>query len=345
MKPFTIAVSVKNREFAEDLVRGLSALDRPYYIEISGEEGIKCPEKKWEVLIADADRNNGLTACFEPYRVIRAEEDTCRISQLSSRIDAAVRQHRDGQERAEGGEKAEAQGLSRTRVVVFQSFWGGAGTTSLAVAAGRMLSGAYGERVLYLPLTPRDGSLIYRSGAEAENSAEGSGMELFYRMRNGRPFCFREYAEADFAGMEYLSWGSTKSMTGHMSDDEKKQLVSLAASQDEYDWILADLGTENLNLRGNVRVIVDNLQDCRTVIDRNENETGSSFAEIMIVIQNRGLENRMEQGRMELIDDGESFVTSGDEKAEIVLSKSYAAGVKIFSEWLLETVGNSVEMW
>lgn len=361
MKPVTIAVSVKNPGFAADLARGLSLLDRPYFIEFAGEKGVNVLENRWDVLLVDFDKNEGLTACFEPYRVIRADEDTCRISQISSQVDEAVRRYRDEctgstdafKERTIGT----GTGSGKTRTVIFRSLWGGAGTTSLALAAGRMLSGAYGERVLYLPFTPRDGSLLYRRDAEAENTAEGNGMELFYRMRNGRPFHFSEYVSCDYTGLEYLSWGSSEAVPGLMSEEEQLQFLCLCAEQAEYDWILADFGTGDMVIPRAVQILVDNLLDCRTAYRRPDDDPKNMSEELQLTVQNRGLENRLEAASdpdgerrqkkfvMELMDDGESFVTDDAGKVEIVLSKSYAAGIKIFSEWLLETVGKSVEMW
>ena len=362
MKPVTIAVSVKNPGFAADLVRGMSLLDRPYCIEIAGEKSENAFESRWEVLVTDFAGNEGLEACFEPYRVIQADEDTCRISQISSRIDEAVRRYRDEcagctdefKERTIGT----GTGMGKTRTVCFRSLWGGAGTTSLALAAGRMLSGAYGERVLFLPFTPSDGSLLYRRDAEAEHTAEGKGMEVFYRMRNGRPFLFSEYVSCDCTGLEYLNWGSGGAGQVLMSEEEQRQFLHLCAEKEEYDWILADLGTGNMDVSGTVQILVDNLLDCRTAYRRTDDATERRYEELQLVIQNRGLENRLEavpdqeeeekikkKFVMELMDDGESFMTDDAGKVEIILSKSYAAGIKIFSEWLLDTVGKSVEMW
>ena len=361
MKPVTIAVSVKNPGFAADLVRGLSLLDRPYCIEIAGDKCETALENRWEVLVFDFAENEGLAACFEPYRVIRTDENTCRISQISSQIDEAVRRYRDEcagctdkfEERTIGTET----GNGKTSTVIFRSLWGGAGTTSLALAAGRMLSGAYGEQVLYLPFTPRDGSMLYRRDAEVENTAEGTGIELFYRMRNGRPFLFSEYVSCDYTGLEYLNWDSGGVGQVLMSEEEQLQFLHMCAEQEEYDWILADLGTGNMDVSGAVGILVDNHLDCRTAYRRTDGEPEYRSEELQLVIQNRGLENRLEAVSdqneerlqkkfvMELMDDGESFVTDDAGKVEIVLSKSYAAGIKIFSEWLLETVGKSVEMW
>ena len=344
MKPVTIAVSVKNSGFGEDLARGLSMLDRPYYIEIAEDMGENAPENRWEVLVTDFERNEGLTACFEPYRVVLAEEDTCRISRISSQIDRAVRKHRDLSAGIHETESMEGEKDRRTGVVFFQGCWGGCGVTSLALAAGRMLSGAYGERVLYLPLTAEDGSLMYRNGMEEETENAGNGMELFYRMRNSRPCDFRSFVCSDSAGLEYLRWnrvGERNSLT----EDEKLQFIKMAADKAEYDWILADAGTGNPSVSGAVRIMVDNLQDSRTAYRSAERSGETLTEEIQIVVRNRGLENRMNDGILELIDDGESFVTEESGKVEIVLSKSYAAGIKILSEWLLETVANRVEMW
>ena len=357
MKPVTIAVSVKHPGFAEDLVRGLMKLGRSYFVEITGTEGETAPESRWEVLVTDSEGKTGLAGCFEPYRVVRADENTCRISHISSQIDAAARKYRENREEPVQSNTAAGIYKGKSRVVCFQSSWGGAGTTSLVLACGRMLSGAYGEHVLYLPFTVQDGSVIYRHGTEAEDPSGAGGTELFYRMKNQRPFHFGDYVCTDYAGLEYLNWGRGSMKSGNMSEEEKILFLKLTADQGEYDWILVDQGTGDLPFDAVVRVMVDNLQDSRTVSPEKDYSREILESEIQIMVHNRGLENRLEtasdtagQNRnssfiLELVDDGESFVTDEAGKVELVLSKSYAAGIKIFSEWLLETVGNPVEMW
>ena len=50
-------------------------------------------------------------------------------------------------------------------------------------------------------------------------------------------------------------------------------------------------------------------------------------------------------GEMELIHDGESFLTSEDGRTEILLTKSYGAGIKLIADTLMERVPKSVEDW
>lgn len=352
MRSAAIAVSVKNQYFAEEMAKGLAGLDRPYYIEIIRAEGQIDAQKNYEVLITDFYNFDDVTGCFEPYRVIRTDEETCRISILSKQIDAAVRKYRDSLATVPEQHMMSKHEKRKTKTVFFQSLWGGAGITALTLAAGRMLSGAYGERVLYFPLTERDGSMMYRCGLEAETAAAGNVPELFYRMKNQRPFCMSEFTEVDYSGLDYLNWGNPKDGNVTVTAEERIQFLELTAAQDQYDWILVDVGTGNSLVPADVRVTMDNLQDSRAVSGEGGKKPDFMKEEVQILIQNRGLENRLNvkeetqnQFIMELIDDGESFVTDETGKVELILSKSYAAGIKIFSEWLLETVANRVEIW
>ena len=356
MKPVTIAVSVKHAGFAADLAKGLMELGRPYFVEIAGAEGETAPESQWEVLVTDFGEKEGLAACFEPYRVIHVQEDTCRISRIAGRISAAARKLRS-QAEEEYPEPSAGTGHGELesgsgRIVLFQSFWGGAGVTSLAVASGRMLSGAYGERVLYLPLTARDGSRMYRRGCEGSRMTEGSGpegtaAELYYRMKNGRPFCLDDYVCSDDAGLEYLSWGVSGGSADGMSGEELTAFLKLLGKMTDYGWILADGGTGDFSGPADLRVLVDSRQDCRC------RPGDSCTGELRLLVHNRGMENRLEPSGgmmpgtsvLELMEDGESFLTDEEGTVEIILSKTYGAGIKIFSEWLLETVANPVESW
>ena len=356
MKPVTIAVSVKHAGFAEELARGLMELVRPYFVEIPGAEGETAPESRWEVLVTDFGENEGLAACFEPYRVIAVQEDTCRISQIAGRISAAARKLRS-QEAAEhpAYPDEDCQGEmepGRSRLVIFRSFWGGAGVTTLAVAAGRMLSGAYGERVLYLPLTARDGSRMYRRETEG-SGPEGTAAELYYRMKKGRTFCLDDYVCSDDAGLEYLSWGTSGGGAEGMSGEELTEFLRLLGKMTDYGWILADAGTGDFSGPAVLRVLVDSRQDCRCRPAENGRTGDSCTGELRLLVHNRGLENRLEPSEdmrtgifaLELMEDGESFLTDEAGTVEIILSKTYGAGIKKFSEWLLETVANPVEWW
>lgn len=401
MKPVTIAVSVKEPGFAQDLARGLAEQGKHFMIEIPDRKPWKethgdCqngPEMNWEVLVTDMGEKDGLKGCFEPSRVVLVREDECRISLLCRRILERVRENRDAEADKKGGVGLGASGWSEEtsllpqsgrnfcHLIAFWSPWGGSGVTALAVTAGRMLAGAYGERALYLPLTLQDGSRVYRGqvGAGKESGdrffasnrvsppdrgavqERGSVQELCYRLKNNRPVSLSDFTQNDEYGLEYLYDWQEMNPLAQISAAEREQFLKKFSEVSDYGWILADGGNGAFPDWADAVVAVENLQDCRTMPLSGE----KCDSERVILVRNHGLENRMEsltegemtvhefqdEGKaewgftMELIHDGESFLAAEDGSVEIVMSKSYAVGVKNFSERLLETVSNPVETW
>lgn len=355
MKPVTIAVLTKEAGLAADLARGLAERGSHFVIETVtpeqaenwGMQPRNGPEKYYEVLVTDYEEKDGLRGCFEPSRVVLTGENPCRISDIHGKIMEAAGQP-EGSLRLVDEQAA--------RVVEFGSFWGGSGVTSLAVAAGRMLAGAYGERVLYVPFTQRDGSLDYRcissEGIREPGRSLGSPVrELAYRLKNRRPVFWQNFSQSDDYSLDYLWCGREKNELLELEKEEQILLLEGLKLSGEYDWIFVDRGNGILPAASDIRIAVDSQQDCRR---REIGRTESGVCGLEILVVNHGLENRKDAAAsdagetmvsVELIHDGESFLSGADGQTEIIMSKSYAVGIKIFSELLLEMVSNPAESW
>ena len=346
MKPVTIAVSVRNPGFAEALAKGLAKYGNGYMIENLRREDFDSETKNChEVLVTDFEGKDGWKGDFEPYRVVCVSEDTCRISWLTGQIAAASHRYREEQGDApedsfSSGKLPDSLGSSACRIAVFRSLWGGSGTTSLAVSCGRMLAGAWGERVLYLPLTEIDGSLLYRRREDTQGTeltGRISGKELFYRLKNRRPIDRNRYFQSDEWGLEYPAFTEAENFLFCLSREELKIMTEELKTLEYFDWILLDAGTRAVWPEGDELILTDHQQDSRSVPQE---------AACSILVRNHGLENRMiSPVEMELIHDGESFLTAEDGRTEILLTKSYGAGIKLIADTLMERLPKSVEDW
>ena len=356
MKPVTVAVFMKEPAHGQELARGLAERNTAFHIMVFEAE--ITPETEWEVLVTDFDVKVDAGQEFWASRGIRLTEP-CSISQISEMIVKRVSCLR-------GGWMNTADGKNICHTAAFFSRWGGSGVTSLALSVGRILSGAFGERVLYLPFTCRDGSLDYRD-AGFQHKTEGAGtlcrgQELVYRMKYDRLSCLSSFVSEDEYGLHYLSvQNGEENILAGLDLEELTQFYAHLQEVGGYDWIVADWGSMSPKEWFSFSIYVENMQDSRTgycqshyPVDSGRTEKdGKAVCETgtcKIILQNHGLENRLTDrydgtAFVEIIHDGESFLTRDDGCVEISLNKSFSEGVKIIADYLMEAVANSVESW
>lgn len=355
MKPVRIAVLMKEPAFGRAVARGLAESGNGFLIEVAERELLEGRSETWEVLVTDCDPEEclgsgsgaGLKDDVEeqgPGLVI-VDPETCRISQLCREVQEAadrVRErrcagsgeslrHRRGtwQNGQRNGDGRPGKGDRQTEIIGFLGLYGGCGTTALAVTAGRMLAGAYGEKVLYLPLTEMDGAWVYREAelfqrkGSAEECPSGEcppgecpsgecpsgacpqrGKELLYRLSHGLPCSVERFMVRDCYGLE-MSEGMDC-----LPAEERLELLTNLAEKGGYDRIILDLGSrERLRSIGkqaaemcSVFVEVGNRMDGRCVLDfalapnpltcSESLNTPVIFSERRIMVWNHGTENR-----------------------------------------------------
>lgn len=320
---------MKESGCSRDLARGLG--EQGCRLSLMVCEGQIAPVESWDILVTDFDMKMDLGDEFWASRVVWAGEPW-PVSSIAGKIAdlAAVIRGEEGSFSREHG----------CRTAAFFSLQGGSGVTSAAMTAGRILAGAYGETVLYLPLTYRDGSLCCRNPIGEKGCL--SVRELEYRIQYGRPFSMDSFTEADQYGLEYFSVGQEWNCLWDMEQEQLHFFLKKLQESGRYSWILLDCGTGPLPQGIQIRIEVNNLQDCR--IHGEQEGMEASF-----LIQNHGLENRAEirenRVQCEIVHDGESFLSGADGFMDISMSKSYMEGIKIFSDLLLETVAKPADTW
>ena len=329
MKSLKVAVYMKEPGCARDLARGLAEQGNQWAVVVC--DGEIASQDEWEILVTDFDVKEVLGAEIWASRVIWAGEPW-PVSVLAGQVSSLASEL--------GWERCPSKPDRKCRLAAFFSSQGGSGVTSAALTAGRILAGGYGERVLYLPLTYRDGSLRYRSRPSVSGCSPVK--ELLYRFRNCRPVSFERFIEADDYGLEYLSSEEGENCLQQLEPEELDFFLQKIKETGTYDWIFADCGTGKVPLNCFVRVAVDNLQDSRVDMRAADGEAG-------FLLKNHGTGNRTEvQGGQvwcEILHDEDSFFCGSNGITEISMSKSFSSGIKKFSERLLDTMPNSVDTW
>ncbi len=370
MKPVKIAVSTKEPGLAKDLARGLSELGKHFIIEVlEGNLSEKTyPETQRrlltdaEVLVTDQEEKNVSAAGFEPSEVVWLEETSLRISRIYKKIMDIVSEKRDGAGSAYifGGNGAEAG--ETARILSFFSRQGGSGVTSLAVTAGRMLSGMYGEKVLYICTKKEDDSLMYR----CSTGGDGLLQELRYRLKNRRPIYLDRFTERDDYGLEYLRISGSGETLAELKAEEMQPLLQEIGEAGGYEWILLDTGVPGSMPDWGMPVEICNTDDSRCWIQqaaeeklRNPEdcrETGIRGIQIWNRCTGKECLPQTIDCLFEIPYDRESFLCAEDSWkqemgqncwTDISMYKTFAAGVRNLIAWLMKdrSLSNLVEPW
>ncbi len=344
MKPVTIAVSTKEPGLAQDLARGLTGLGKnlivrivnPDFNEGDSLEGV-------DVIAADFDfcGESGETA--PDWAAVTLDRNHLRISQVYQQIMDAYCENREGK-------TGSAYGDGTFHCLSFFSMQGGCGVTAVAVTAGRMLAGMYGEKTLYVPVTPEDGSMLYNEPLMTEDQKNRSSVllkELQYRIKNARPLYMERFVGQDEYGLEYLCTGFSGKILMEMKPDERNKLLQEIAERGQYQWMLLDWGkqaeTPDFGVPAEVCSGEDSRTGCLYRFDRNDQNKVAESDSQRIQIRNHGRKNSAELVKdgvhVEILHDEESF-SCGDEmgsssNVEISMSKSFSEGVRNLVELLM----------
>lgn len=135
------------------------------------------------------------------------------------------------------GRNLEYQGTTVFRAISFVSGTGGAGVTSLCLSVGRMMSILYGCHCLYLSLTPLDGAGQY------EGICDGRDLQkLFFRLETKQEVPLGAHIVSD----GYLDRLRVPFLNHYLTEIDGTLLASLMSAVDRmghYDFVLIDIGT------------------------------------------------------------------------------------------------------
>lgn len=328
-KPVKIAVVTKELGLAHDVARGLSELGKGISVVVIEPETES--EKSQNLRFEGADAvvtdlvglgdKEGCRVNFEPSWVVYLQECGYRISEIYNKVMEVVclKRENDG----EPLQLTLRDSSEMCRMLAFFGKSGGCGATSVAMTAGRLLAGMYGESVLYV-------------GADDGCDSDGSDgvlskmwKELQYRIKNDRPIYAEKFVQRDDYGLEYLQTGhETLGLMGLYGEDFWQKLAQRCG----YKWIFFDLGKRKSAPSWMIPVEIFNYKDVR---DRHALEGASG-----ICIVNRAGVNCAENANYDGDKNGAVFQVADDEDSfsygEISLCKNFAAGIRDFAGWLME---------
>ena len=366
MNPVKITVSTKEPGLARDIARGLTELGKNLIIKIVDVEGIaeKTSQTDAEVLVTDFDEKIAAEAGFGPSEVVCIDEDVLQISVLYRQLMEIVCRKRDETNRTAWSAEGTGEAGSG-RILAFFSRRGGCGVTSVTVTAGRMLAGQYGEKVLYIPLTHMDDSLLYEPDSKDPQSLPenlmGTVKELVYRLKNQRTVCMEQFVRRDVYGLEYLRTAGNESVLNGMDQKPLLQFLVRLSQAGGYDWIFLDLGKTSDSPMFAVPVELfckKHRQGGITSVKEMAAPAVSAMPKINIVNQaeRNHLDKTENLWNLEIQYDEESFLEgvlqavsggrNASETVEICMSKCFAEGVRKFTDELMDwAMSNRDEMW
>ena len=335
MEPIKIAVSTKEPGFARALARGLAEYGEGLYIRIleadpdmtaaglhgPGQDGTAPPASAdWDVLVTDLDLSapDGWKD-----RIVKLESYAISVKQVMDAVMEAAYTAGRCTGRRRQPETADGR---RSVIIGFYGRYGSSGVTSIALTVGRMLAGAFGEKVLYLSFAPVDDAVLYGAvpyGAalydaalydaalDGEGAAVGpeepvaageagrdrrrSRKELLYRLRQEAPFYFQQYIEEDEYGLHCLHPCDGENCFSAMEIQERRQVLDRISAAAGYNVIIADLGkrpegNEFAETGCDLSVEVRNRLDRRWALQERRKEPYSRWVD-HVTIWNRNEEN------------------------------------------------------
>ena len=134
------------------------------------------------------------------------------------------------------GRSMEHHARRKYKIVSLISSVGCAGTTSLAITAGRLLSSYYGKKVFYLSLSPFDGIWKY-IGKETKSCL----VSLIYHLSTSGRVNIGAYSES-FEGVDHLRNSTLNRAASEMSIREYNMLLDSFDEAGVYDYIFIDIG-------------------------------------------------------------------------------------------------------
>jgi len=345
MKPVTIAVSTKEPGLAQDLARGLTGLGKNLIVRIvNPDSGDTDSLEGADVLACDFDFCTADGVSELDLTVVKLDRKPLRISHIYQQIMDAYSESR-------GGKTGGASGGGTFGSLSLFSMQGGSGVTAVAVTAGRLLAGMYGEKTLYVPMTPEDGSMLYNEPLMTVNQKHQGDVllkELQYRIKNDRPLYMDRFVGQDEYGLEYLCTGMSSGMWKEMKPEERSKLLWNIAEQGRYQWLILDWGKQtaipDFGVPAELFSNADSRINCIKRWNGSKPGSGTRSHSHKIQILNHGRKNSAEmvqEGvRAEILQDGESFTPENTENGisyvKISMNKLFSEGVRNLVEILME---------
>lgn len=337
MEIINVGIFLKDKCFAENLSRGLSAECRKMTFhllnspEVSGEyelilsDAMSCDNRV--IFLAKSRSEENFTG-DPPFSVYRYKESDSLIQNLFFiyfRLTGKVISHR---------------GNRRTKVLAFTSVTGGCGTTSLSVATGLMLKKLYGCRSIYVNLCPLNDGRKYLHGADGENL-----LKMLYYLREKREFPV-EALITETEDCDYIGTGLFNSYFDRLESALLPDFLGKIEELSKYDFLILDMGNHfcannKAVLRETDAVILISRADMRLpeLYVREFSEKIAGLAEESKMIQVRNYCCGTEEFPSDILCISraeDAFSLREDGTFEISLTGSYGMDVAVLAKIIME---------
>ena len=259
METVRIGTAVKDREYRNALLRGLSHESRDFqFIALADADDSRAAECDMILTDLDCEFSCGALVIRLTYHelydmgrmeIFRYEDARVFVSKM---IYFFAR---------EKGIDLYFHGKKKCRKVVFSSMRGGAGTTSAAMTSARFLKYRFGKKTLFISLCPLDDSKKYTGADDG-----GNMLSLLYHLsaRDDVPLC-KFISSND--GVDHIRGQMNNRAASEMTMSEMKRLLRMIDDMGDYDFVIFDVGNHIGSLAGflldraDVRVMVSKSGD------------------------------------------------------------------------------------
>ena len=187
------------------------------------------------------------------------------------------------------GRMAEYRHQLQSKVIAFASLSGGAGVTSLAVAAGRMFDLIYGSRCLYLNLKPFDDSCRY-----LERNDDGSLMKLLFHLERSDEVPLKAFIR-EGEGVDLLMTNAWNQHVQDLTEERMERLLSQIDDLGCYRYVLLDIGNhlsrqnmERIRTCDCLVLVTPYSEGQKQVVVQQAEDVLRNLADCSITVVNRG---------------------------------------------------------
>ncbi|MBR2548303.1 MAG: hypothetical protein IKF07_08945 [Eubacterium sp.] len=333
METVRIGVRIKDRDYRNALLRGLSHESRDFQFAVidGGDNGIT--EDECQIVLTDEQEPHHvpvITLTYHEMYDLGYRKDRMEIFRYE---DARVFVNKIIYYYAEmNGIDLYFHGKRKCRKIVFSSMRGGCGTTAAAMTAARFLKFRFDRKSLFISLCPIDGSREYTGACDG-----GNMLSLLYHLSTGDdvPLC-KFISSQD--GVDHIRGQRDNRAASEMTIKEMKQLIKLIDSMGQYDFIFIDVGSHLSSLArflmdgADVRVVMRQRGD--STDERGFDDGSSGAVRVINVMAFDDGSAAASTDEVALSYDPGSFV-AGDKRTYIDIRGRYGKDIGVLAEKIM----------
>lgn len=349
METVRIGIAVKDREYRNALLRGLSRESRDFqFVALDGGKS-SCDVSECQIVIKEpeiclessshqggsniADRNApSWKPSAEPLVIdltyhelydmgCRGRREIFRYEDAAVFIGKIIYYYDEDR-----GIDLYFHGRTKCRKVVFSSPKGGCGTTTAALTSARILKYRFGMKTLFISLCPLDGSRKYMESGDG-----GNMLALLYHLNVGDnvPLC-KFISSSD--GVDHFRGEENNRAASEMTVSEMKRLIKLIDEMGVYSYVVFDVGNHLSSL---AEFLIDEA-DVRVSVrirgsEISEEEVRRQMIRVIDFDDEREKDGSSKRGEVSLTYEPGAFIAE-DKKTLIDVRGRYGRDVSMLAE-------------